>query len=424
MDTEFFDNQKLVSDIFSISIIFFLIIGVPAFFVVNGAFGIDRFYLASYCLAVLFIFLVNIKYGHVLKNKLHLFFYLYFLLLLMATFVSKFLFYDVYSQFITLLNSFIWCSVFISIYFLVITEWQYDIAVKMLDYLGLIIAFSVFLSYIGAQYMNRSFGEVFNDGQQIRAFGFFGDQVGFVLSYFLIRCFAYKKWFGFILYAIAILLTGTRGALISLSFGILLVLFQSFSNKNSRNRLINSIASIIILTSIIATILFSTSYGQNAVDRFVSIFQGEDALHQRRVAIQLGLQIYSDNPILGVGYLGFNRLSQTYNFGRNFAVDTDVNRGTFTTQNQYVQAATDAGTFGLITLVVFLYYLLRELKRQQYKVSDKYSRDMIVAFSWAGAMIFGNQAAVWILPTNITGYLFFLIMGLSLILPKKLLPLV
>jgi O-antigen ligase len=259
---------------------------------------------------------------------------------------------------------------------------------------------------------------VFNDGQQIRAFGFFGDQVGFVLGYFLLRCFIYKKWFILLVYAIAILLTGTRGAVISVSFGILLAVFQSVSDKNSRNRLLGSIASIIILTSIIATILLSTAYGQNAVDRFVNIFQGEDVLYQRRVAIQLGLQIYSDNPILGVGYLGFNRLSQTYNFGQNFAVDSDINRGTFTTQNQYVQAATDAGTFGLIALIIFLYYLLREIKRQQYKVSPKYSRDMIVAFSWAGAMIFGNQAAVWILPTNITGYLFFLIMGLSLILPK------
>lgn len=409
MPASFHNQRSSITALLTLLIIIYLIVGVPTLFGIQSLVEITISNLIIYPLLLLFIAIFSLNHTVFFESLVHKFFYLYFLFLLIATLFAKTIFTDVRTQIITLGMSFIWLSSFISIYYSIRSLSQYNVIMKLLDMVGTGIAISVFLSYVGPEYLGFSFGEIYY-GQQTRAFGPFGDQVGFILGYFALRNFAHAKWLKTILHFIAIFFTGTRGAILSVFIGTLWLIIQLSINKRNSEINLYRVAFGIFSVTIGAFSFFSSSYGESIFNRFWS----DESTVARQTAIVFGMRVYLDHPVLGVGFLGFNRLGNAYNFYQNFAFGSDAQRGMFTAQNQYIQAATDAGTFGLLLLLLFLLTLIRELHQGRHLLNGSYYLDVTSILSWVVAMAIGNQAAVWILPANITGYMFFLINGLTL----------
>lgn len=421
-----YDNTAgQVTSLASLLLVIGVIVGVPVLFAVEVLADKELSNFIIYPLLLLFILTVALNQKQIFSNKAHKIFYLYFFTLLFATILAGTIFSSVYTQIITLGMCFIWATVFISIYHIVKTPGQYRIAMRLLDIVGIAIALSVFLSYIGPEYFGFSFGEIIY-APGIRAFGPFGDQVGFVLSYFMLRSFVYNRWLSVAIYLAAILFTGTRGAVLSVTVGIVWLIFQLLTDKEDYSKVRYRAIPILILVIAGAFFFLSSPYGETTLSRFEDLLLGEDTLLQRRTAIEYGVRVYLDYPILGVGYLGFNRLSDAYNFYQYLSFGSDAQRGMYTAQNQYVQTATDAGTPGLLLLLIFLLTLLNEHTRGRSLANRLDKLDLLCSSAWIIAMALGNQAAVWILPATVTSYFFFLMMGLSLSLirmqDQRLLP--
>lgn len=407
-------NREL--SLFSIVLITFLLLGVPVLFAINTFVEWKLASLIVYPLLLTFLLSVALNYNRVFKNVIHVLFYVFFAILVLSSVFAKTIFTTINIQFGSLYLCFIWFSVFISIYYIVRTKREYKFSAVLMDIIGLLILTSVLLSYIGPKYLGFSFGEISYSDNGIRAFGPFGDQVGFALGYFVLRSFVRGRWISVVFYVIAILSTGTRGAILSVALGVLWLIIQMIVRRQEYYRIQFRVILISLLVLASSISFLYSSYGENTLVRLGEALQNQDSLYQRKIAIQLGVAIYFDNPVLGVGYLGFNRLGEAYNFNRYTAIGGDAQRGLFTAQNQFVQTATDAGTLGLFFLLLLLWMLFRELKRGYLRVEKVYEPDLIAATAWLIALVLGNQAAVWILPATITGYIFALVMGLSLAL--------
>jgi O-Antigen ligase len=321
----------------------------------------------------------------------------------------------VYEQTIALATLFAWTSAFISIYLIVRTPREYRWAMRLIDILGTLISLSVFVSYIAPTYFNLPFGEMHLEDGRIRAFGPFGDQVAFVIVYFALRAII-KRQPMVIVHCAAILFTGTRGAFLALVVGGLWLVAATENDKQHaflRRRIMWG--SVLALGSVRVFLL--TPYGQTALDRIINA-RHEGSLDHRTAAATLGVIVFLDHPLAGVGFLGFNRLSEQYHFGDQFSGTDSVERATYTAQNQYVQTATDAGIPGLVVLVFFLWTLFKELKKGARRLTGVYRLDLLSASAWLVALAIGNQAAVWLLPAALTSYLFFAVCGLSLAATK------
>jgi O-antigen ligase len=405
---------------FSTILLTYLIVGVPVLFAAYTLAEREQSKLLIFPVFLLFVLIAVLNLKKSINYSVHRFYYLFFLVLLLAT-IFALTQRDrgtLYSQFASLVMCFMWSSVFISIYFLVKTPKQYRFAARLVDKMGVVIALSVFMSYIGPNYLGFSFGEFIHDATDIRGFGPFGDQVGYTLGYFALRSLVHKKWFSVALHSSAILFTGTRGAVVSVTIGVFWLIIQGLNKRHDHPKYRYRIILMSIWAMAAALIFLSTPYGETTLNRFADIQMNYGSLYHRMRAIMLGLQVYLDNPLTGVGYLGFNQLAYAYGFGRYFTTESTLERGTYTAQNQYVQTATDAGTLGLLLLLLLLWSLHRELQRGRSSAALPFKSELLSFSAWLIALAIGNQAAVWILPSAITGYFFFLLAGLSLSLVR------
>lgn len=308
----------------------------------------------------------------------------------------------------------IWASPFFSVYYLVNTPRAYGWAVRLLDLAGVGIALSVLLGFIAPRYFGVQFGEYNSDGVEVRAFGPFGDQVGFSLVYFAVRSVFRGKIMLLAYFCSAILLTGTRGAIISLAVGMTVAVLlgaaaQARQPGVTRNRFV-----IIALWALVFSGGFLLSdIGETTRIRLQSITRGETSLQQRLGSMTLGLRVLADNPIGGVGYLGFRRQGAEFGFHERFAGDVGGN-STYTAQNQYLQSALDGGIFALALWIAFLLCLYRKLWGALPWVDPVRQIDLRAGLAWLAAMAIGNQAAVWFLSHNITTYVFVVVFAVLL----------
>lgn len=396
------------ASILSFALVAYMIIGVPVLFAINILQEEEVGRGIPLTLLVAFIVLAFLNHKDLLRQRVRRFFFLYFLTLLFTgglALVATNPFAES-AQLTSLLSFFSWSSVFISIYYLTSDFRVYQFAVRLVDKLGLALAFSVYLSYIGPEFLEFSFGEVQRTTTVVRAFGPFGDQVGFALSYFALRGLTRQKWLIAILCLGAILFTGTRGAVISLAIGAVWLVI----NLRGQSRRVVKIA----LVTGLAVLLYVSIFQNEGFSRFEDVLLNDDALLQRRSAIELGFRIFADNPVFGIGYLGFNRMIDQYGFVHYFEIGSDIVRGAYTAQNQYLQTATDAGVLGLAALGLFLGSVWIEFRRARHHVADKLLLDLFASSAWVVALVLGNLAAVWLLPAAITSYLFCLVTGLTL----------
>ena len=349
------------------------------------------------------------------RHKVHCAFYAYFAIVGFCTVVAFILGYAPAprEQLISLAQLVIWSTTFVTIYFLVKSISEYRRAMHLIDIAGFAIGLSVLAAYVSSIYFGYRFGEFINPDNEglVRAFGPFGDQVGFALGYFALRTIVQGRLALMVFYGVAILLTGTVGAYISFIVGILWLLFRGTRLANVRLRLRRRFLVLTCVSVIAMAGFLFTQMGETAKSRIQTSMQGAGSVQQRLTSMSLGMRVFVDNP-LGVGYLGFNSIGKKYGFAAAFG-DTKTN-ATYTTNNQILQAAVDGGVPAVCALVVFLCLLYRVIRAAAHRAEEAISADLIAGLAWLFGLAIGNQSAVWLLPTSITSLVFFLVFGVLL----------
>lgn len=396
--------------------IVFAICGVPVLYGAYQWLGIQNaapVYALAFALAGL-ILLTRSK--SLLRRRAHALFYLLFAVLLVATLLvwPRAGFTQFYEQVKSLALCFIWSSPFFVLYFLISDRPELRFAYRALAITGLIVSLSVLADYVMWTRFGISFGEIVDSQGQLRAFGPLGDQVGFVIILFALRALQRRDWVALAFHTTAIVLTGTRGALLALVVGVLwLLVVVPFSEPARSGQRIRTIVSTLVLSVVLVVSLLSTPLGESTYNR---LFEGDalqSGLLQRAGAMQLGVKIFGDNPLIGVGYLGFNSLSDEYGFWKYFKPGADVERSAYTANNQLIQTATDAGIFGTLAFLALFATIVRNCRRARMQASGEDRHELVSIESWLAAILIGNQAAVWLLPSAATGYFVFVAAAIS-----------
>lgn len=390
----------------------FYTIGVPVFFALYRT--------LEWKVALYTIYLsVGLSLGYAVLNYLnrgaipyhHLVFFLYFLALAVPAVASsgKVELSQLFLQEKSLAATFVLFSIFLGVHFIARTRADISTALTSLDFGGLVIATSIYLA-LGLHFFGFAFGEVqvFKDGE-IRVFGPLGDQVGFILTLFVIRSLVHRNWVLCGLHMGALFLTATRGALITL--GVAFVLMFALYVSKPRKVYRKSLATLVIAMPIFFAVL--VGFGSFLVERFVNPERLLHGVKTRTASMQLGLLVFMDNPILGVGFSGFQEAVWRYSPESYF--DVFLENYVSTAANQAVHTAAEGGIVGLVMLTLLLMAIFLRTRRMMKAVgpAEGHEREIRSMWIWMLAFVMGNQSAVWMLPESLLGYLFFLVAALA-----------
>ena len=305
----------------------------------------------------------------------------------------------------TLLATGVWVSIFLVVFSAVRKVDDATRLVRTIEVACLFITASVYLSAVGHAAGFR-FGEVleFADGG-IRAFGPLGDQVGFVLVLPALMALAASRPAMFGVHVGALLLTATRGALLCLAVGIVMhvTVILTAKRRRGRNRVIAGLATLAV-----AGLLWLTPMSNVALNRVQRPLDSADyAL--RLAAIEAGVQLFLDNPVLGVGFNGFGagRRAVAEDWLHPWAAENGLSRAA----NQYVQTATDGGVVALLLLVLFVVCTARNAFRIA-RLRDG-GPELAGTQIWLVAIFAGNHGALWFLSNTATGFFMFAVAGLT-----------
>ena len=127
-----------------------------------------------------------------------------------------------------------------------------------------------------------------------------------------------------------------------------------------------------------------------------------------------------DNPVLGVGYMGYERALERYG-GDAYCDLQHPDGGTANTNNQILQALTDGGIVGLLAFAVLITVAARLFLRVAAQSEDRFlSAYYLAAFLWLLTQVFANQTAVWLNPSSFIARLLWIILGIGVALARLL----
>jgi O-antigen ligase len=136
---------------------------------------------------------------------------------------------------------------------------------------------------------------------------------------------------------------------------------------------------------------------------------GEGAYSLRLVAIQAGIEVVRDNPLLGVGFNQFGDVRQAR--AEDWVFSQAAENGLSRAANQFVQTATDGGLGALLVLLLFVVSCGRNALRA---ASWRQATPSLVASQlWLIGVLVGNQGALWVLGNTTVGFFVFAIAGLA-----------
>jgi len=283
----------------------------------------------------------------------------------------------------------------------VLREKQFGALWKSLGLLGWLMVVPIFLgvAFFGT---DVNVGEV-HGREAARSFGFVGDQVGFVLVLWVLWSVMSRRYLHAGVFAVAILATGTRGALISLAVGMLFLLLKHREVRRLKVR----ISTLVAIPLALGVLVFTTDLG-GARQRLLGkeAFGRRTNLHQRVLTQQIATEVFVRNPILGVGYSGFRARAMERGARARFVRQMGIYAPTYTATagNQFLQTLTDAGVVGLAALAVLFFQLLRLLEVAARGAEPRAAAFLFAGYFWLWGMIVGNQAASWLLPGSFISY--------------------
>ncbi|MCS6874540.1 MAG: O-antigen ligase family protein [Pyrinomonadaceae bacterium] len=159
-------------------------------------------------------------------------------------------------------------------------------------------------------------------------------------------------WIAIIMMILAILMTGSRGAFLSLIATISLVLFLSERLSDFRGRLL--VAVFVLFSSIVLLVILLGA--DEWLARSIGLNIQQDISSGRFHFWAVAWRIFLDHPILGTGLDSFAVVFPKY----------DTWNGTFRVErahNDYLQMLSDAGLLGFVCVIAFIYLLFSQAKR-------------------------------------------------------------
>ncbi len=292
--------------------------------------------------------------------------------------------------------------------------------------LGFLVVGSAFISFALYTLFGIQFGEVQETSQTLRFFGPLGDQLGFIVSLF---CFYFTLKSNInlaLLSGFAVAMTATRGAILALVIGFLFLTLEQkrrlkfrISAKVSKKIFL----SFYLLVVSIAFLSFSSIGNEMlnsvfqtfnvVISRFIDSSIGESGLTQRSITLSMATSIFMNNFFTGVGYTGFKHIALNepeYQLIPNYI---DAQNAIATTNNQFLQFATDAGIFGLILFVGLMIASLNLLKYAG-NVAPREQKALFIAVRiWLLSQIFGNVGASWMLPSSFISSLYWIFLAMA-----------
>jgi hypothetical protein len=261
-----------------------------------------------------------------------------------------------------------------------------SVASKVVDALGFAVAGTVYFS-LGAHYLGLRLGEVQVSDTMVRAFGYLGDQVGFILVFFVLRHLSTGALVKASMHTAAIVATGTVGALAMFFVGLALWTVQA--GRGHSGRLWRPLHSAVVLTAVVGIL---TAAGVGGVRTRLAGGLPEDiSAKHRSTSTRSALRVAVDHPVTGVGFLGVA-----------------------TAGNQYLQVAADGGMPALASFFLMVAVILRTLRSAARSLPEELRHLPNAGYLWFLSLLIGNQTAVWLLPDSLISYLLWIILGWTL----------
>lgn len=298
----------------------------------------------------------------------------------------------------------IWAAIYVAVFSSVTSSTGVTRLVGWIDAICLVIVASVYASALGHAVGVR-FGEVieFGDGT-IRAFGPLGDPVSYILALPVLTNLVAGRPLRVGMSLGALLLTATRGAALSLLVSVLVLAFVLASGRlrlRPRRSWIaaSAIVAALVLASPAASVLMTRAQEEPT----------DGAYSLRLVAIQAGIEVVRDHPLLGVGFNGFGYVRQAR--AEDWVFSRAAENGLSRAANQFVQTATDGGLVALLVLLLFVVSCGRNALRA---ASWRHATPSLVGSQlWLIGVLVGNQGALWVLGKTTVGFFVFAVAGLA-----------
>lgn len=195
-----------------------------------------------------------------------------------------------------------------------------------------------------------------------------------------------------VLITLALIFTGSRGAFVAL---LIITPLFAIDQKIKLSTLLTGFIIFVIVIN-----LLPDSYAK----RFATLGNQEtlsqdDAVIGRSTTMQIGWEMFTENPILGVG---FGRYQQNYwQIAQNLGLESNANNIDYTKDAQlphslYLEILSETGLIGLITFMLYCYALLYGL----YRIREQTTISMFYK-DWLGLI---NALSLSILTFLISGF--------------------
>ncbi|MBX7142932.1 MAG: O-antigen ligase family protein [Oligoflexia bacterium] len=272
-----------------------------------------------------------------------------------------------------------------------------------------ITSFSVLTCFFANQF-GIEFGEVmaFADGK-IRFFGPLGDQVSYISALGLLLALSGRRVSEVALHSSAIFLTGTRGVLSVVAFGIIALAFFSIRyggtiNRRTKFRLrMGGLAAVVV-----GVVIAFSPMGDFLFERLLNPERFEIGFSTRSTSMSIGIDVFFDHPWFGVGYSGFSDHAHRIGGYLEFAAFDPVFLSN--SANPYIEAAVNGGVFGLAIYLLIMFRALQCALRAA-KLSNGLLQLPILGISaWVIGIILGLHTAIVVQPTSLTCLYFFVCM--------------
>jgi O-antigen ligase len=186
-----------------------------------------------------------------------------------------------------------------------------------------------------------------------------------------------------ILMGIAVILTGSRGGILSLLGVVAFVTILNLTNKPQKNNdfetdssfaksyanLILIGSSFALLLALLGSVLFLG--GDGALMRGVGMTEQADFSTGRTHFWKTTLQIIADNPIIGTGLDSFGMPFTKYNTWNG-------NMRVVQAHNDYLQILSDAGILGFACAAAFIFLLFKKGLKLVKETNDLFGRGVII----------------------------------------------
>jgi hypothetical protein len=283
------------------------------------------------------------------------------------------------------------------------------------------VAVIQFINYAGASH-GIVIGEVQGaERGEWRYFGPVGDSVGVVLLLGYLAALCYGNPIAIALFLGGIVLTAGVGAIVATAFGtgLFLLLGTRTATVRAAARRHAWLLPLIVLGAVLSLAGFAQPMAKTFLKRFSSGSYASSGT-QRSASLRMAGRMIVDNPVLGVGYMGYERVLEKYG-GEEYFDLAHPDGATANANNQIAQSLADAGVLGLVALLGVVFAAGRLLLRVARCEDQFVSTFFLAAFLWLLAQLLGNLAAVWLNPSAFVARLLWVTLGLA-VAARRILP--